>query len=90
MTGGENGGLVPVAESLLERMVEGLIDRFDLDKETREAAAIALMIALEAKYPHRGAVLGGIIAERLGLINLPRSSTQPATMPSGTTVPAHP
>ena len=42
-TGGENGGAVPVAESLLERMVEGLIGRFDLDKETREAAAVALL-----------------------------------------------
>lgn len=46
---------------------------------TREVAGLVLIIALEAKFPHRGAALGGIVAEKLGLLSLPRSATQPAS-----------
>ena len=49
---------------------------------TREAAGLILTFALEVKYPHGGAVLGSLIAEKLGLIALPRSTSPPATSPS--------
>lgn len=74
-TGGENGGLVPVAESLLERMVEGLIDRFDLDKETREAAAIALL-ANEALFHESSETCNGAAGARPRLTTVGRSSQE--------------
>ncbi len=49
---------------------------------TKEVAALVLIIGLEAKFPHRGGVFGGIIAEALGLTTLPRSATQPTTRAS--------
>ena len=74
-TGGENGGTVPVAESLLERMVEGLIDRFDLDKETREAAAVALL-ANEALFHESSETCNGETGRRPRLKTVGKSAQE--------------
>jgi hypothetical protein len=39
----EDKGFLPVRESILKRMVSDLIDRFGLESEVREAAAVALL-----------------------------------------------
>lgn len=50
---------------------------------TKEVAGLVLVVALEAKFPHRGGVLGAIIADKLGLLDMDSASaTLPATMPT--------
>jgi hypothetical protein len=57
---GSDGEFLPVQESLLQGMVGEMIDRFGLDTEVREAAAVALL-ANESIFndgapgPHAGA-----------------------------------
>lgn len=46
---------------------------------TKEVAAAVLIIALECKYPHQGGKLGKVIADKLGLMDLPKSTTQPTS-----------
>jgi len=45
---------------------------------TKEVAALILILGLEQQYPHRGAVIGGIIADQLGLMPLEAPASQPA------------
>jgi hypothetical protein len=39
----EDGGLLPVKESLLQRMLDDMIDRFGLESDVREAVGVALL-----------------------------------------------
>lgn len=45
---------------------------------TKELAGIILVLALEAKYGHHGAKVGQLIAEKSGLLDAPKATTQPA------------
>ena len=44
---------------------------------TKEVAALILILGLESQYPHRGAVIGGLVAEKLGLIDPSSKPSQP-------------
>ena len=50
-------------------------------RRTKEVAGIILIIALKTKYPHGGGAIGKLIAEKLGLMPPPQSTTQPTTNP---------
>ncbi|KKM14302.1 hypothetical protein LCGC14_1707500 [marine sediment metagenome] len=46
---------------------------------TKEVAALILIFGLEVQYPRRGGKIGGLIAEKLGLIDLSTSQPQPTS-----------
>lgn len=73
-------GNSPAKVKALEILNEYFSEKGSL--RTREVAGLVLIIAVDAKFPHGGGLLGGLIAEKLGLINLPRSATQPASQSS--------
>jgi len=50
---------------------------------TKEVAALILVVGLEAKYGHRGGMIGKLIADRVGLTGPPKSgATMPASAPA--------
>ena len=53
------------------RSIKALNEYFEAkgSLRTREVAGIILIVALEVKYPHRGGLVGEIIAKRLGLLD---------------------
>jgi hypothetical protein len=73
------GGKTPAKDKAVAALNEYFKAKGTL--RTKEVAGLVLIIALEAKYPHKGGVIGRVIAEKLGLMDLPRSPTRPGQEP---------